>query len=104
MRLISTTVIFIDRIASRLNLRSKSKNLENGDRYLIIHKKLNLNHLANDILNDGPYAEFYELIAPKRLIVTITSKMNQMKPKYLIRFFLCFQESKGPKAKKRNRK
>lgn len=56
--------LYFGRIANRMGLKSKSKNMENGDRYLIVHKKLNLLHLANDILNDGPYAEFYELIPP----------------------------------------
>lgn len=52
------------RIVNRLGLKSKSKNLDNGDRFLIIHKKVNLYHLANDILNVGPYADIYELIVP----------------------------------------
>lgn len=53
--------------------------MENGDRYLIIHKKVNLVHLANDILNEGGYAEFYELIKPENFEVLLTMVSSKVK-------------------------
>lgn len=51
------------RIANRLGLKSRSRNDTDG-RYLVISKKITLQHLANDIYNGGLYSEVYDLILP----------------------------------------
>lgn len=60
----SGNLFFTFRISSRLSLKSRSHNAPDGSRILVIYKKLDLTLLANEILNDGLRAQYYELIAP----------------------------------------
>lgn len=63
-------------------LKSRSRNGKDGSRYLIIHKKLILEFLANEILNDGFRAKYYELISPTEPIpYQVPNNVN--KPKKL---------------------
>lgn len=70
------------RIASRLSLKSRSRNGEDGVRYLIIYKKLILEFLANEILNGGPRSSYFELIPPtepiKQQTVHSTKKVKDL--------------------------
>lgn len=54
-------------IAAKQGLKSNSKNTADGERYLIISKKIPLSVLANNILNGGIYTEMYELVPPTNL-------------------------------------
>ncbi|KAJ6637940.1 NF-kappa-B-repressing factor [Pseudolycoriella hygida] len=51
-------------IAAKQGLKSNSKNTPDGDRYLIISKKIPLDVLATNVLNGGIYTEMYDLIHP----------------------------------------
>ncbi|KAG4075990.1 hypothetical protein HA402_003816 [Bradysia odoriphaga] len=51
-------------IAAKQGLKSNSKNTADGDRYLIISKKIPLEILATNVLNGGIYTEMYDLIHP----------------------------------------
>lgn len=51
------------RCASKLQLKSHSKNSK-GKRYLTISKKISMLALANNILKNSTYAQYYELIPP----------------------------------------
>lgn len=52
------------RIAAKQGLKSNSKNTPDGERYLIISKKIPLNVLATNVLNGGIYTEMFELTHP----------------------------------------
>lgn len=80
------SIISFIRIASRLSLKSRSRNGEDGARYLIIYKKLVLESLANEILNGGPRSRYFELIPPTEPIkrptrMNNTNKMKNPMPK-----------------------
>lgn len=65
IEIISFTNIFVEnRIAAKQGLKSTSKNTADGERYLIISKKIPLNILATNVLNGGIYSEMYELKHP----------------------------------------
>lgn len=51
-------------IAAKQGLKSNSKNTADGDRYLIISKKIPMDILATNVLNGGIYTEMYDLIPP----------------------------------------
>lgn len=75
---------FFKRIANRLGLRSRSRNDPCGARFLVIHKKVNLLSLANDILNNGLQAKYYELIPPKNSLLpqkTLSQEQQLPQPK-----------------------
>lgn len=58
--------ILIFRIAARVGLKSRSKNTEDGDRYLIVSKKIPMIVMANNVYHRGIYASLYELVPPKK--------------------------------------
>lgn len=51
-------------IAAKQGLKSNSKNTADGDRYLVISKKIPLDILATNVLNGGIYTEMYDLVHP----------------------------------------
>lgn len=55
---------FFYRISRQFNLKSKSKNTPDGERYLIVSKKISFIDLANNLLNNGIYSDLYDLIYP----------------------------------------
>lgn len=75
----------LNRIASRLSLKSRSHNGDDGARYLIIYKKLVLEILANEILNGGPRSSYFELIPPtapiKQQTAPNTKNIKNLMPK-----------------------
>lgn len=65
MRILSKWfVLFYFSISRQLNLKSRSKNLPDGERQLIVSKKISYIDLANNIMNNGIYSELYDLIYP----------------------------------------
>lgn len=54
------------RIAAKQGLKSNSKNTADGERFLIVSKKIPLDILATNVLNGGIYTEMYELVYPSQ--------------------------------------
>lgn len=66
-----------------MGLKSKSHNTPDGSRYLVVFKKLPLIVLANEILNDGIRAQYYELIPPTEpLSQNLTQSTQSLPPNH----------------------